>query len=68
MNAPYPTPVYSTLRFPRTLREAFPAERYAAIEIGPRRPRFNPERHLVGPALVLVAIGTVILLATKVIS
>lgn len=68
MNAPHLTPTYSTLRFARTIREAFPAERFAAIEITPRRRRFNPERHLVGPALVLAAVGTVLLLATKVIA
>lgn len=51
-------------RTPRSLREAFPTERVAAIEL-PLEPRFDPERHLVGPGLALAAIFVVVLLVLE---
>jgi hypothetical protein len=51
-------------RVARSIREAFPEERFAAIELPPP----DPERRLVRPALIGVAALTALLLACGVIS
>lgn len=51
-------------RFPRSMREAFPSERYAAIEV---HRAFDPERHIVLPAIVLVAVALVVLFSIGVL-
>jgi len=43
-------------RFPRSLREAFPADRYAAIEVGRRR-------HLGDRAVAVTAVLAIVALA-----
>jgi hypothetical protein len=44
-------------RFPRTLREAFPSERFAAIEICDP----DPERSIVRPVVVAVVLALIAL-------
>jgi hypothetical protein len=44
--------MHSTGRFPRTVREAFPQDRFPAIEVF----RGSPERFVVGPAMALAIV------------
>jgi hypothetical protein len=49
-------------RFPRSLREAFPAERFAAIEASPRRPRITGDRVVV--YVMILGIAAISLMAS----
>ena len=49
-------------RFARSTREAFPAERYAAIEVAPRRPRITGDRAVV--VTLVLGIAAVSLMAS----
>ncbi|MEI7443293.1 MAG: hypothetical protein WCK28_00245 [Burkholderiales bacterium] len=51
-------------RTARSLREAFPAERVAAIELD-TTPRFDPERWIVAPGLAAAAVFIVVLLVLE---
>lgn len=53
-------------RAPRSLREAFPAERAQAVEYD-LTPRFDPERHLVGPTIVALLLALAALITLGVI-
>jgi hypothetical protein len=48
-------------RFARSIREAFPHERFAAIEIGPRRSRWSGDTVVVVAAVI--GIVAVVLMA-----
>jgi len=48
-------------KFARTLKEAFPSERFAAIEIGPRRSRWSGDTVVVVAAVL--GIVAVVLMA-----
>lgn len=51
-----------TVKFARTLKEAFPHERFAAVEIGRRHPRFSADTVVVVAAVL--GIVAVVLMAS----
>jgi hypothetical protein len=56
--------MHQTGRFARTVKEAFPQDRYYAVEVF----RANPERFVITPAIVFAIVALLVLAAIGALS